>query len=531
MSFNPSDLMAIRSEMVVLVLAMLVLVVELTITRKAKVLMWLTVGGLLLTVVLSLLDMISGASTGAFNGMIARDGMTAYMKATLAGIMLLAALLSKDYFASRGAIAGGGVKDGSENAEEEETGSGTVRMGEFYSLMLLSTFGMMILASATDLATIFLGIETMSIPLYILAGFRPERARSSEASLKYFLLGAFSTGFLLFGMALLYGVSGGTTNLAMIAHAMRDVGGTMQVYLYAGIGLMLIGLLFKVAAAPFHFWSPDVYQGSPTPVTAFMSAGPKAAAIIALIRLCGSTLPLAAEAWTPILWVVAALTMIVGNVIALSQKDIKRMLAYSSIAHAGYLIVGVIAAGNGVNERAVAAAMFYLTVYYMMNLGAFAIAILVSRAQEKGNYRIDDYKGLANRHPWLALAMTVFMVSLAGIPPTAGFFGKLYLFSAAVNAGFTGLVVLAVLTSAVSVFYYLRPVVYMFMKPAEKEVKVAVSPAFGIVLVICVVGILKVGFLPEIVMNWAREGAKTMVNPPQVLAVKAVENERLIAEK
>ena len=234
---------------------------------------------------------------------------------------------------------------------------------------------------------------------------------------------------------------------------------------------------------------------------------------MAFMRIFGSALYQFADTWTPVLWVVAAATMIIGNVIALSQSDIKRMLAYSSIAHAGYLLLAVIAAGNGSGVQATSGMMFYFVAYYLMNLGAFTIAILVSRAQEDGDYQIDDYKGMATRHPWLTAIMTLFMVSLAGIPPTAGFFGKLYVFSAAVEAGFAGLVVLAVLTSAVSVYYYLRPVVYMYMKPAEKDYKISVSPAYGFILLICAVGVLKFGLIPEIAMKWTRKGAENAVQP------------------
>jgi NADH-quinone oxidoreductase subunit N len=393
-------------------------------------------------------------------------------------------------------------------------------------MLLIATCGMMVLVSATDLVTVFLGIETMSIALYVLAGIRSERQRSGEAAIKYLLLGAFATGFLLYGMALLYGGTGGLHNLTEIGSAVSRMGGAVPVYVYAGAGLMMIGLLFKVAAVPFHFWSPDVYQGAPTPVTAFMSAGPKAAAFVAFIRVFAGALPDLSAAWGPALWVIAVVTMTTGNIIAIAQKDIKRMLAYSSIAHAGYLLVGVLAAAKfEVFKSAAAGVMFYLVAYYLMNIGAFTIAILVSRAREGGDYQIDDYKGMSASHPWLSAAMALFLISLAGIPPTAGFFGKLYVFSAAVNAGYVTLVVIAVLNSAISVYYYLRIVVFMYMQPAEKPISLKLRPALAVVIVICVLGILKFGLLPGYLMNWAGSSAEKIVAPTTQVASGVVENE------
>ena len=498
MTFNINDLTAIAPEIALLVLAMLVIFIELVVTRREHVLQYVTVVGLL--GVMAVAIFVTNNTANAFNGMIATDGFTTFIKLLLAGVALLATLVSGDYL--RGS---------------------TVRHGEYYGLILMSTCGMLILASATDLITIFLGIETMSIALYILAGLRPEKPRSSEAALKYFLLGAFSTGFLLYGIALIYGAVGGVTNLAEISRAIAQFGADkpVPIHLYAGMGLMMVGFLFKVAAVPFHFWSPDVYQGAPTPVTAFMSAGPKAAALVAFLRLFCWALPDMSAVWLPALGVIAALTMIVGNIIALAQRDIKRMLAYSSISHAGYLLLAIIAAARyDVRSDAAAALLFYLVAYYLMNIGAFTVAILVSRAQKDGDYQIDDYQGLASRHPWLSLAMALFMISLAGIPPTAGFFGKLYVFSAAVAAGHVTLVVIAVLASVVSVYYYLRIVVYMFMKPQVAEVKVRIAPAFGVVVIICVIGILKLGILPGDLIGWAKRSADDIKEPVPVVTMQ-----------
>ncbi len=503
MTFNPSDILTIVPEIAVVALAMLVILTELLITRRETVLQLMTVAGLLVVMALAVLTFDKAG--GAFNGMTAGDGLSTFMKALLAGIALLAVLMSRDYLTPP-TDAGG-------------EGRG-VRHGEYYGMLLIATCGMMILVSATDLVTVFLGIETTSIALYVLAGIRSERARSGEAALKYFLLGAFATGFLLYGMALLYGATGGKTNLTEIGRAITDLGPDRPVYLYMGAGLVMIGLMFKVAAVPFHFWAPDVYQGSPTPVTAFMSAGPKAAALTALIRVFAGALPDLSAAWGPALWVVAALTMTLGNIVAISQKDIKRMLAYSSIAHAGYLLVGALAAANtGTYNSATAGIMFYLTAYYLMNIGAFTIAILVSRARENGDYQIDDYKGMAALHPWTSAAMALFMISLAGIPPTAGFFGKLYVFSAAVKAGYISLVVIAVLNSALSVFYYLRIVVYMYMQPEVKPARVRMAPAMALVIVICALGILKFGLLPGDLMRWADRSASMTVKPSPRAAV------------
>ena len=490
MPFNTSDLFAIAPEISLLVIASAVLLVELFFTRKASVLQGITIAGLLAASVITALTSVE-FPTGAFNGMIAVDGFTTFLKVVLLGVAVLTTLMSRGYF------------EGS-----------SFRHGEYYALLLLTTIGMMVLAAATDLVTLFLGIETMSVGLYVLAGLRHDRPKSSEASLKYLLLGAFASGFLLYGMALLYGSTGGKTNFDEIAAAIARMGSETPGIMHAGVGLIMIGLLFKVAAVPFHFWAPDVYQGAPTPVTAFMSAGPKAAAIAATIRLMGRALPDLSAAWGPALWVVAALTMTVGNIIAISQKDVKRMLAYSSISHAGYLLLAALAASNSeVRESAASGMLFYLAAYYLMNLGAFTVAILVSRGTEKGDYQIDDYQGLGGQKPMLALAMMVFMISLAGIPPTAGFFGKLFVFSAAVKAGYIWLVVIAVLNSVVSAFYYLRLVVFMYMKPQTAPAGSMRAPASAIVIAFCALAIVALGLMPGGVRKLANTGGSEVATP------------------
>lgn len=338
--------------------------------------------------------------------------------------------------------------------------------GEYYALILFAVIGMGVMASTADLMIFFLGLETFSISLYILCGFARGKVLSAEASLKYFLLGSFASGFLLYGIALVYGATGTTNLVGMTLH--EDA-----VYLYhstfptqfpwntlltLGWGLILVGLAFKVGLVPFHLWTPDVYEGAPTPITAFMSVGVKAAAFTAFLRVMTTTGLFDLEKWTAALSILAVLTMCVGNVVALSQRNLKRLLAYSSIAHAGYITLGIIS-GRSLGAQAV---LFYLVSYTIMNLGAFAFVIFAG-AHHEGNLTLDQCKGLGFTHPLPAAMMTVFMLSLAGLPPTVGFLGKLYLFQSVVQAGDIPLAIIAVLNSVVAVYYYLRIVVMMYM--------------------------------------------------------------------
>ncbi|HEY3331599.1 MAG TPA: NADH-quinone oxidoreductase subunit N [Capsulimonadaceae bacterium] len=366
-----------------------------------------------------------------------------------------------------------------------------INYGEYYALLLFSTSGAMLMASAKELILIFIGLEILSIALYVLAGFARTETKSEEAAIKYLLLGAFSSAFFLYGIALIYGGTGlltsvtgtalPTTQLDKIAGVVMTHG--FNAYIIAGLALLLVGLFFKAAIAPFHVWSPDVYQGAPTSVTAFMSAAAKAGAFAVLIRVAETFLQIdlhnpsitpqvlaqlgiAHQALNAVLWGFAAITMIVGNVVALWQTDIKRLLAYSSVAHAGYLLVGVLAN----NEAGRAAVLFYLLVYTFMNLGAFGIVMLISKAGEERT-AINDFRGLGYKHPFAAVLMSIFMFSLAGIPPAAGFFGKLYLFTAAVQSGNSGLAILGLLASVVGVYYYLMVVVKMWMQPEDKPVE------------------------------------------------------------
>lgn len=373
-------------------------------------------------------------------------------------------------------------------------------VGEYYPLILFTTAGAMWMASGTDLMTIFLGLEVLSVSLYVLAGFFRGQARSNEAGLKYFFLGAFSTGFLLYGVALLYGVSG-TTKIAGIAkfiHSMPAVTGNPM--MIAGAALLLIGFLFKVAAAPFHMWTPDVYQGAPTPITAFMSAGPKAAAFAAFMRVTIIGLDSIHVQLTAMFWVLAVLTMIVGNFIALNQKDVKRMLAYSSIAHAGYALVGLVAW----NEIGLTGILFYMLVYTFMNMGAFAVLVLVGKQGEE-NLTLEGLSGLGYKSPFLGIALCIFLFSLMGLPPTAGFAAKFYIFAGAVKAGYIWLAVIGVLNSAVSLYYYLRVIVFMYFKdPLEDFSWVSINAATAVSIIISIAGVLLIGVLPGPIMELAK---------------------------
>ncbi len=369
-----------------------------------------------------------------------------------------------------------------------------MHFGEYYALILFTVVGMIALASGLDLIVTFLGLELMSISLYVLAGFTRRVPRANEAALKYFLLGAFATGFLLYGIALIYGATGATkiARIASIAAA-----GEPGLLFFAGVGMLAIGLGFKVAAVPFHMWVPDVYEGAPTSVSAFMSTGAKSAAFGAFLLIFTATFGFAGTKVNLVLALLSAASMILGNFVAIAQSNIKRMLAYSSIAHAGYILIGL-AAGSAASVPAV---IFYLISYTLTNLGAFGIvALLESEAQ--GNLDIDDYAGLGSRKPLLAALMSMFMFSLAGIPPFAGFFGKYYVFYAAVRQGYTWLVVLGVLTSVVSVYFYLRIVVVMYFRDAARAEPVAVPVPSMTSYLISAAGILLIGILPSIVLDF-----------------------------
>jgi NADH-quinone oxidoreductase subunit N len=370
--------------------------------------------------------------------------------------------------------------------------------GEYFSLILFSTLGMMLMASSFNLIIIFLGLEIMSLSLYVLAGFKRDDLRSNEASLKYFLMGAFATGFLLYGIVMIFG-SVRSTNLEEIIKGIAYDGGNVSLLLWAGVGLLLVGFGFKIASVPFHMWVPDVYEGAPTPITAFISAGPKAAGFAALLRVFLFSFVTIKMDWTIIIWIMSALTMTFGNIVAIAQTNIKRMLAYSSIAHAGYVLMALVAG----KEAGVSSALFYLLAYTFMNIGAFTVVIALGRKDEE-NTNLDDYSGLGTRHPYLAIFMMLFMISLAGFPPTAGFMAKFYVFSAAVKSGYIGLVIIGVLNSLISVYYYLRIIVIMFMRPPVLEAKpISLPLGSTLVLLISTWGVLQMGIFPQSLLTLA----------------------------
>ncbi len=374
-------------------------------------------------------------------------------------------------------------------------------VNEFYPLILFATAGAMWMASGTDMMTIFLGLEVMSICLYVLAGFFRNQVRSNEAGLKYFLLGAFSTGFLLYGIALIYGVTGSTKLAEIGVYLNAHASLLANPMTLAGLILLSIGFLFKIAAAPFHMWTPDVYEGAPTPITAFMSAGPKAAAFAAFLRIMEYCFFSLKPEWTMLLWVLAVLTMVVGNVIAISQTNLKRMLAYSSIAHAGYALVGMVAA----NEIGYSGILFYMLAYTFMNIGAFAVLVLAGKKGED-NLTLEGFSGFGFKRPFLGVAMAIFLFSLMGLPPTAGFAGKFYIFAGAVKAGYIWLAVIGVLNSAVSLYYYLRVMVYMyFREPTEDYAWVAMPATVVLSIVIAIIGVFYLGIVPGEVMELARQ--------------------------
>ncbi len=370
---------------------------------------------------------------------------------------------------------------------------------EFYVLMLLSASGGVFMAAANDLIIVFLGLEILSIALYVLAGYHRRRGQSQEAAIKYFVLGAFSSAFFLYGVALTYGATG-STNLGSIARFLREQTVTEGVLL-GGLAFLLVGLGFKVAAVPFHMWTPDVYQGSPTPVTGFMAAAAKAAGFAALLRLFFSTFGTNRLDWEPIVWALAVLSLVVGSVLAVVQTDVKRMLAYSSISHAGYVLIGLQAA----NDRGIAGALFYLLAYTFMILGSFGVATVVGRRGDE-RHGLDAYRGLARSRPVLAFTFTVFLLAQAGVPFTSGFLAKFYVIGAAVESDSYALAVIAMLAAVIAAFFYLRVIVAMYMAEEGQEglPRVAVPAGAGVALAVSLGFTVLVGFLPQYVFDFAR---------------------------
>jgi len=418
----------------------------------------------------------AGQELSAFGGMVVLDGFSSFLNVLFLASGLLAIAIAYGYLKRMG-----------------------LERGEYYTLMLFSISGMLLMAQAADLIVTFLALELLSIPLYVLAAFARPRADSEEAGLKYFLLGAFATGFVVYGITLVFGATGATA-LSGIAAAVAA--GTFTKYLLLiGAALILVGFSFKVAAVPFHMWTPDVYQGAPTSVTGFMAVGAKAAGFAALLRIFVTALPSLDVDLVPVLWGLAALTMVVGNVVAISQTNIKRLLAYSSIAHAGYILMAFVTFGNPkVAPDAVASALFYLVTYAITSFGAWAVVIALEKPEGKG-LEISDFAGLGRKRPLLAAAMTVFMLSLTGMPPTLGLVGKFYLFRTAIQGGFIGLAIIGVLTSLVSAYYYLRVVATMYMREGDPET--AREPWLDLTWALTALATVALSFVPMALFTWA----------------------------
>ena len=473
-----SDFYYILPELVLTAGALLVLVTDVLLPpRSGRALAWLSVG--VLGATLASLTPFVGVETVVSNGLLAVDSFALFFKVIFLVAAIFTVLMSVRYLEIEGASP-----------------------GEYYFLVLCSTLGMMIMAGGIDLITSFIGLETMAVSFYILAGFIKPNPRSNEAAVKYFLLGAFSLGILLYGMSILYGLSG-TTNL----RAMATIFATREAdpLIILAVILVVAGMGFKIAAVPFHMWAPDVYEGAPTPITAFLSVGSKAASFAMLLRIFLEGLPSLAADWRLLFEILAIVTMTVGNVAALTQTNLKRMLAYSSIAHAGYLLIGVVAG----TPRGVSAMLIYLAVYSFMQLGAFGV-ILVMRRKDVVGDELKDFSGLAFRHPFAAFAMLLFMLSLGGIPPTAGFMGKFWLFGAAVESGYIWLAVIGVLNSAISLYYYLRLVVFMYLKKETSGSEPTMDGPLSLMLGVAVAATLVLGVYPRLLFELAELSARSL---------------------
>jgi NADH-quinone oxidoreductase subunit N len=488
MTFEFADLGPLVPMLIVIGMGCLVLLAEtMTTSRSRGGLAWLSAAGCAAALVsLAMRWEDAAAATTVMQGMWVTDRMALFIDGAFVLTGLVTVLLSGPYLREHG-----------------------FETGEFYALVMFAVAGMMMVAHANHLLALLIGIETMSLAAYVLTGSWRRNPRSSEGALKYFLMGAFATGFLVYGMALVYGLTGGELTYAGIASKAKDASASPLFLI--GFYFILATFIFKVAAVPFHFWAPDAYEGAPTPVTGFMAAGVKAAAFVGLLRLLGgvfggSALPPSETGWVPVISVVAIVTMTFGNLAALRQDNIKRMLAYSSVAHAGYLLVGVAAQGLGVPD-AQASVLFYLAAYTFTTLGTFGVVAWVGRRNDERLY-VDDWAGLATARPALALAMTVFLLSLGGVPPTAGFFGKFYLFRSAMErAELIPLVIAGVLNSVVSMYYYLRVVVAMYFRDPIRPHEPFAGPSMRVALVVTAVAVVGLGLLPSAIIDWAAGGA------------------------
>ena len=468
MVFSFSDLYGISPVLSVSLTAIIALIVKSAKQKSETTILVIGIVGILISMGFSVLTF--SLNTTAFNDMMLVGGYASFFDLLFLAAGLLTFLLSESYL------------------KKEE-----INFGEFYVLVLLAVAGMMLMGSSADLITLFLGVELMSVCFYVLAGFMRTKISSNEAALKYFLLGAFATGFLLYGIALVYGATG-TTNLLRIASGRPNE--SMRLWYSVGFGLLLIGLAFKVAAVPFHMWAPDVYEGSPTTVSALMSTGGKSAAFAAAVLVFSIPMAQHDEHFKLILAVLAASSMVVGNLFGLAQTNLKRMLAYSSVAHAGYMLVGL-ASGQPLGQQGI---LFYLVSYTFTNLGAFGVISILEKESGK-NVSYEDYAGLGTRRPVIAALLSAFMFSLTGIPPFAGFVGKYYLFTSAVQSQMTWLAILGVVTSLISAYYYLRVVVYMYFRDAKDTAEIRVPRLALYSIVISAAGIVVLGILPSLILN------------------------------
>ena len=476
-----SDFYYILPELVLTAGSLLVLIADVALPKAQRgALAWVTLLALGATAVS--LAPFTSTRVEVAHGLMAVDQFALFFKVVFLFAAAITVLMSVRYLAVEGASP-----------------------GEYYFLILCATLGMFVMAGGIDLITIFIGLETMAVSFYILAGFIKPNQRSNEAAVKYFLLGAFSLGILLYGMSLMYGLSG-TTNLRVMAALFT--GQERDPRLVLAVILVVAGVGFKIAAVPFHMWAPDVYEGAPTPITAFLSVGSKAASFAMLIRIFVEGLPAMNADWRLLFEVLAIVTMTVGNVAAVTQSNVKRMLAYSSIAHAGYVLIGIVA-WSPTNPRGITATLIYLMIYSFMQLGAFAVIVLLRRQDVVGD-ELKDFGGLHVRNPFAAFAMLLFMLSLGGIPPTAGFMGKFWLFSAAIDAHYYWLAFIGVLNSAISLYYYIRIVVFMYVKKETIGSQPTMSPALGVVLGLAVAGTLVIGIYPRLLFELAELSAKTL---------------------
>jgi NADH-quinone oxidoreductase subunit N len=501
---NPGDLLRILPEVILTLTGVLIMLIDASLPAAfpRRSLGWVAAVGATVAIWASLWQLSLPVGTG-FYGTVETSPFTVFFHVLICGIVLVALLLALDTLP--------------EDSHHQ---------GEYYALVVFGAVGMCLLTSAVELLVVFIALEISSISTYVLAGYRKHTGRGPEAAIKYFLLGSFATAFLLYGIALIFGATG-TTQVYEIAHALAAVPNVPNLPLIlASLALMLVGILFKVSAAPFHVWTPDVYEGAPSPVVALMSTAPKAAAFALLLRVVYEMFPTLRSIWSPMLWVVAVLSMTVGNLAALRQQNVKRMLAYSSIAHAGYLLAALAASASD----GIAAASFYAAAYAAMNVGIFAVVTVVSGYDEKLPL-IQDFRGLIYRSPLLGGLLIFFLVSLVGIPFTGGFFGKFYSFSAAVSGGAIWLAIIGLLNSGLAAAYYLHLAFTAAQRPTEPSANPPRSPQVGIAvaaaLLFAVAATLVLGIIPGAVLNASQRGAHTLqplptaqTAPPVTLTVQ-----------